>query len=147
MAKDIILFGHIWSANALYFFEQLKEALDDDPEADIILRVNTNGGEPDYAMAVVEKIQEIKDQVIVKAGMSAHSAGLFAMIAVDSERVECNDLTQCVLHRIAYPEWVERSESFKGSVHEELVVKSNKKFEKMVRDKVDVAALEALPQM
>lgn len=147
MAKDILLFGHIWSANALYFFDQLKEALEDDPEADLTLRVNTNGGEPDYMVTVVEKVQELKDQINLKAGMSMHSAGFFMMLALDPNRVECNDLTQSVLHRIAYPEWLERSDSFKGSAFEALVSDSNKKFEKMLRERIDVAELEALPQM
>lgn len=146
MPKDVVLMGGIHEGTAMFFFEQLNEALEDDPSADVVLRVNTGGGGPDYGMSIIEKVQELKEQILLKGGMSMHSTGFFMMVALDADRVECMDLTSSVLHRAAYPEWVEKADWYKGSVHEQLIADSNKKLEKMLRNRVSVEALEALPQ-
>lgn len=147
MPKDVVLFGGIHEGTAMFFFEQLKEALEEDATADVVLRVNTGGGGPDYGMSIIEKVQELKEQILLKGGMSMHSTGFFMMVALDADRVECMDLTSSVLHRAAYPEWVEKADWYKGSVHEQLVADSNKKLEKMLRNRVNVEVLESLPQL
>jgi len=146
MPKDVVLFGGIHEGTAMFFYEQLNEALEKDESAEIVLRVNTSGGGPDYAMSVIEKVQELKDQILLKGGMSMHSAGFFMMVAVDADRVECMDLTTSVLHRAAYPDWIESAAWYKGSVNEQLVADQNKKLEKMLRNRVNVEVLESLPQ-
>ncbi len=146
MPKDVVLFGGIHEGTAMFFYEQLNEALKEDESAEVVLRVNTTGGGPDYAMSVIEKVQELKDQILLKGGMSMHSSGFFMMVAVDAARVECMDLTTSVLHRAAYPDWIESSSWFKGSVNEQMVADWNKKLEKMLRNRVDVEVLESLPQ-
>lgn len=146
MPKDVVLMGGIHEGTAMFFFEQLNEALEDDALADVVLRVNTHGGGPDYGMSIIEKVQELKEQILLKGGMSMHSTGFFMMVALDAARVECMDLTTSVLHRAAYPEWIESAAWYKGSVNEQLVADQNKKLEKMLRNRVNVEVLESLPQ-
>ncbi len=147
MPKDILLYGHISQYNALYFMEQIKEALKDDPEAQLTMRMTTDGGSPEYGMSVIEKVKEMKDQMLLKVGAMAHSMGLFIMIFLDADQVECLDTTQAVLHRAAYPDWVEGSDTFKDSIFAEILAKMNKDMEKALRARVDVEVLEALPAM
>lgn len=131
----------------MFFFDQIREAVAENPSEDLIVRVNTIGGEPDYMLSIVEKIQEISDQVIIKGNAQMHSAGFFLMAYVPVDRVEVADITQSVLHRAAYPNWMESSTDFPGSPYEITLSKLNKNMEKALRARIDVAALEALPQM
>lgn len=146
MAKDILLYGSIWEYNALYFFDQINEAMEEDASAEMILRVNCDGGSPDYGMSIIEKAQELADQLYVKVGAMAHSMALFILCYVETSRVECIDTTQAVLHRAAYPSWMESSTSFPDSIYQQMLVKTNKDLEKAFRASVDVEALENLPQ-
>jgi ATP-dependent protease ClpP protease subunit len=146
MAKDILLIGNIGQYNVLYFFEQIKEALKDSPDEDLLMRVNTEGGSPDYMLSIMEKVQELSEQITIKGGSQMHSAGFFAMCYVPAERVEITDVTQAVLHRAAYPSWIEKSSDFPGSVYDVTLAKTNKDLEKALRARVDVDVLEALPQ-
>ncbi len=147
MPKDIILFGSISQWNAMFFFDQIDRATEDDASAQLVIRVNTEGGNPEYMQAIMQKVQEISDQVTIKAGSALHSAGLFMLAYIDAENVECTDVTQALLHRAAWPEWVESASWYKGSLQEDLLLKCNKFLEKAFRARVDVAALESLPQM
>lgn len=148
MPKDIILYGHIGQYNAMYFFDQLSEAMENDAEANLTLRVNTEGGSPEYAMGIITKMQEIADQFgLVKVEAQAHSMGLFLLAYIDKNKIEAIDCTQAVLHRAAYPSWFESSSSFPGSIHQDIITKTNKDLEKAFRARVDVEVLEALPQM
>jgi ATP-dependent protease ClpP protease subunit len=144
---DILLFGAIGQYNAMFFFEQIKEALEVNPSDELIMRVNTVGGEPQYAMSIIEKVQETPDQFYFKGAGMMHSMGLFLAAYIPVERCECLDTTQAVLHRASYGEWIESQPWYKGSVYETINVDSNKKVEKAFRARIDVAALEALPAM
>lgn len=146
MAKDILLYGSIWEYNALYFFDQINEATEEDASAEMTLRINCDGGSPDYGMSMIEKIQELADQIRVKVGAMAHSMALFILCYIETSRVECIDTTQAVLHRAAYPSWMESSASFPDSIYQQMMVKTNKDLEKAFRASVDVEVLESLPQ-
>lgn len=145
MAKSILLYGDIWEYNALFFFDQIKEAQEDDPEAELELLINCVGGNPGYGMSIIRKVQELESMPLIVEGM-AHSMALFLLAYVDAERVSGIDTLQAVLHRAAFSEWYETSTYFKGSIDEKILAKTNKDLEKAFRARVDVAVLEALPQ-
>jgi len=147
MAKDILLYGGISEYNALYFFSQIKEALKDDPQTDLELRINVEGGSPEYGIEVIRKVQENSDSFFVKVGSACHSMGLFILCYVPKEKIEVLDVTQSCFHRAAYPDWIEGDSSFPGSMMEESLAKTNKDLEKAMRARIDVEALENLPQM
>lgn len=148
MAKEILLYGYIWEYNALYFHDQIREFQEEDPEATFLLRVNTEGGEPAYMQSIITKVQALADSfegVVGEAQM--HSAGFFLMCYIPKEKISCINTTNGVLHRASYSSWYEKSEGFKGSINESVLISANKELEKALRARVDVDALEALPQM
>jgi ATP-dependent protease ClpP protease subunit len=147
MAKDILLYGEIWKYSALYFFEQIKEALQEDPSAEMTLRINTEGGDPDYAMGMIAKIQELPDQFEIKGEAMLHSLGLFFLCYVPKSKIEILDVSKAVLHRAAYPSWLESMAGFKESISYDILAKVNKDLEKAFRARVDVDVLENLPQL
>lgn len=130
----------------MYFFDQINEALEDDPEAELTLRINSEGGSPEYSMSMIEKVKEMQNQFSIKVGAMAHSSALFFLCYVDTEKTECLDTTQAILHRAAYPSWIENAEGFAGSMNEQIRDKSNKDLEKAFRAKANVEVLESLPQ-
>jgi ATP-dependent protease ClpP protease subunit len=145
MAKAILLYGQIWEYQVEYFYEQIKEAQEDDPEAELEILINCVGGNPGYGMSLIRKAQELEAAPLIVEGM-AHSMALFLLAYVPVERVSAIDTAQFVLHRASYGEWYEQSTAFKGSIEEKILVKTNKDLEKAFRARVDVAVLEALPQ-
>lgn len=147
MAKDILLIGHLGQYNVLFFFDQIKEATKENPDEEMIVRVNTTGGSPDYMMSIMEKIQENSANMFIKGNAQVHSAGLFAMCYVPADRVECLDVTQAVLHRAAFDSWMEKHPDFPESSYAITLAKTNKDLEKALRARVDVEVLENLPQM
>ncbi len=149
MVKDILVLGEIYSYTVAWFFEQITAALKDEPtETELTLRVNTTGGSPEYGMSIIEKVQESLDQFTsVKVAGQAHSMGLFLLCYFPVEKVEVLDTTQAILHRPAWPAWMEASESFKDSAYEACLFKCIKDVEKVFRNRVNIEAFEALPQM
>ena len=146
MAKDILLYGAIWQYNTMYFFEQVKEALKDDPEAELNLRINCEGGSPDYGMSIIAKLQEMGDKFSIIGEGQLHSMALFSLCYVSKDKVTVLDTSKGILHRAAYPNWIESNDAFKGSIYEEILAKTNKDLEKAFRNRVNVEALENLPQ-
>ena len=143
MTTDILLYGSIWEYNVQYFFSQIKEALEKQPKTDFKLRMNTPGGNPEYAMSIITKLQEMTGVKCIVEGQ-AHSMGASILFYIDD--AECIDTAQCLLHRASYGEWSEGREGFKGSVSEQSLIQTNKDLEKAFRAKVDVEAFENLKQ-
>lgn len=148
---DLLLYGSIyqWSAEALH--DQVKEAKESDPEgaAPFYVRINGEGGEPEYGMSIIAKIQQLDADgelagVLVEG--QAHSMYLFLLAYLDPSKVKAIDTAMAVLHRAAYSPWMEKSEGFAGSIYEQMRDKTNKDLEKAFRAKVDVQTLENLPQ-
>ncbi len=142
MTTDILLYGSIWEGNLQFFFNQIKEAVEKQPKTDFKLRINSPGGNPEYSMSIITKLQEVPMDIQVEG--QAHSMAA-AMLFYAKEAV-CIDTTQCLLHRASYGEWAEGREGFKGSVSEQSLVQTNKDLEKAFRAKVDVEAFENLKQ-
>jgi ATP-dependent protease ClpP protease subunit len=147
MGIDILLYGYIYSYNALFFFEQVNKALYENPEAELTLRINTSGGEPDFMQEMARKAIEIANQVHVKVGATCNSAGFLMLAYIPAERIEALDVTNAVLHRAAYPSYIEKAPEFADSAYSTILKNANKGYEKALRAKMDVTAFEALPQM
>lgn len=147
MAKDILLYGYLYSYSAEYFHLQINEATKEDPETDLVLRVNTQGGSPDFMQSICAKVQSMQEQFTVVGESQMHSSGFFLMCYIPKDKVSCLDVTKGVLHRASYDPWLEKQESFKGSVYEDVLKRVNKDLEAALRARVDVEALEALPQL
>ena len=144
MPREVLLYGTISQYSTMFFFHQLNEIEEKEPGANIKLLVNTEGGEPDYGHSVCAKVQGLGDRVVVVAEAKAHSFGLMLLAYVPVENVECYDVTKAVLHRASYPQEMEANLT---PALEANLTKINSDLEKALRARIDVAALEALPQM
>jgi ATP-dependent protease ClpP protease subunit len=148
MARDITLIGHFGQWQTLFFFQQLADVDKDFPGEQLVLRVNSQGGHPQEAQSIIEKAQEIIERVqAVKGNAQMHSTALFLYAYFPVEICECLDTTQGVLHRAAYDEDFEQWSGFKGSMWEQISIKLNNDMQRALRNRIDVEALEALPQM
>jgi len=143
MAKDILLYGRIDCESVSEFFENISEAQDGDETTPLKIRVNTGGGEPEYAWGALAKISELPNKIMAVDG-KAYSAGTFACCYVDE--VEALDVSQFMVHRAAYSEWFEGSKEYFTEPLRENLKAINSKLEKAFRNKVDVEAFENLKQ-
>lgn len=140
MPKDVLIYGPIYSDSAIEFHENVAEVQKDAPDEEIKIRINTEGGEPMYGWGMVAKISELPNKSVQVDG-AAYSFGAFALCYCD--KVSALDVSQFLLHRAAYSSWFESSEYFTEEIQQNLK-QINDKLEKALRNKIDVAKLEAL---
>lgn len=142
MPKEALFYGPVSGYGSMDFIQQINASLEDDEEAEITIRVNTPGGEPEYGWGMCAKINELANKK-VKVDGKAYSFGTFALCYVDDS--EAVDNAQFMVHRAAYTEWFENSEYFNDGLKENLA-SINKSLEQAFRNKIDVEAFENLKQ-
>lgn len=136
MAKEILLYGPVDDDLAKEIIEEMNESED----TDFILRINTDGGEPQSVGGLIAKLEDAGPKV-GKVDDKAYSTGLYAALFCDT--VECLDTSLFLLHRAAYSPWFEGSEYFTPELRKNLE-NLNSIIEKVVRGKIDVVALEEI---
>lgn len=105
MAKEILLYQPIYSYSAASFIKEL----DDNKGNDVCVRMNCNGGNVMDAMGMIAKYNEHTGTKSVKVdGRAASMAAYFCAMTDD---VECLDVSEFLIHRAAFPEWVENDKS------------------------------------
>lgn len=140
-SKQILIYGRIDSYKAQEFNASLSEIEEGD---DVLLRVNTEGGSPEYAWGMIAMFKDLPNSKKIKVDGQAHSMGAFLLCYV--EESEALDVSEFLIHRASYGEWFESSTYFTESIKENLI-NVNKSLEKAFRAKVDIDAFEALPKM
>jgi len=138
MPKEILLYGEIYSHSSVEFINAINELPDSE---DLVVRVNTGGGSPEYGFGMAAKFQEFKGNKLVKVDGKAHSTGFFFLAYAD--QVESLDVSEFLLHRAAYPDWFESSEYFTSELKANLE-RVNKSLRSAVEAKIDVAKFEEL---
>jgi ATP-dependent protease ClpP protease subunit len=88
MAKEILLYGDINSDSSSLFITRLNDAIADD----ISVRVNTNGGNPEYGWGSVAKFAEHPGKKSCKVDGKAYSFGAYFLCY--TEDVEALDVSQ-----------------------------------------------------
>ncbi len=141
MGKEVLLYGRINSEKAELFHEALQEVEGND---ELMLRMNTIGGEPEYGWGVTSMWNEIKTAKKIRVDGQAYSFGTFMLCYTDNN--EALDVAEFLIHRAAYPSWIESSPDFNEAMKGNLV-RINKSLEAAFRAKVDIVKFEALPQM
>lgn len=137
MEKEILLYQSFDSWTATDFVT----ALADNADNDISVRVNTNGGEPECGFAMIAKFSEHTKGKTVKGDGKAYSMGAYFFCY--TEDTECLDVTEFLIHRAAYPSWMEDNmdDAMRGNL-----ARVNDSLKKAFTAKVDVAAFEAIMQ-
>lgn len=106
MKKEILLYGSIYS----WGVEDIIKEMSDNSDKDIVLRINTPGGEVNATYGLVAKWNELKGNKVIKVDGQAASAGAFICCYADD--VEALDVSTFLFHRAAYPSWLEGNKNY-----------------------------------
>lgn len=140
--KEFLIYGSIDSWSAGRFIEGINEALEKEPNAEIVVRVNTPGGEVDYGWGAVAKFSELTNKKKVQVDGKAHSMGLY--YCCYTEDVNALDVSDFLLHRAAYPSWIESDPNYFTPERKSSLERMNKKLRAAFEAKVDVPLFEKL---
>jgi ATP-dependent protease ClpP protease subunit len=138
MPKEILLYSTIYSYTATDFINQLEAA----KGQDVVIRVNTNGGNPEDAFGMIAKLSERTKNTAIKVDGKAHSMGAFLLAYADS--AEALDVSQFLIHRAAYPSWIESNKEYMTQQMWDSLNLVNGKLRAAFESKVNVKAFEAL---
>ncbi len=142
MPTEVLIYGGIDECTSAEFIEEINEALVLDPSTEIIARLNTPGGSPEYAWGMIGKFAELQGKKSVKNDGKSYSMGLFFNCYV--ENASAFDTTQFLLHRAAYPNWIESTPEYFTEAMQTNLASINKKLRAAFEAKVDVAKFENL---
>jgi ATP-dependent protease ClpP protease subunit len=142
MTKQVLLYGRFDSETVTEFIEEINEVVDENAEAEITVRINTVGGEPEYAWGAIARFNELKGKKSVKNDGQAHSMGLFFNCYCKDR--EALDVTEFLLHRCAYPSWIESNPDYFDDAKRGNLERVNKSLQKALENTVDVTKLEAI---
>ena len=137
---DILIYGSIDSYSSSEFIQEIDESED----TELNVRINSNGGGPEYAWGMVAKFNEFEGVKKVKVDGKAFSSAMFFTLYTDD--VSALDVSEFLIHRAAYPDWIESSSDFNAEMRGNLI-RINKSLETAFRNKVDISKFESLPQM
>lgn len=139
--SEVLLYGRIDCESSSNFIEEVNE-IAENKDAELTVRVNTGGGEPEYGWGVVAKFAEFKGKKSVKNDGQAHSMGLFFNCYCKDR--EALDVTEFLLHRCAYPHSVESDLDWFNDARRGNLDRVNKNLQKALENTVDVTKLEAI---
>jgi len=142
MPIEVLIYGGIDECTSAEFIEEINEALAEDVSSDIVVRLNTPGGSPEYAWGMIAKFSELQGKKSVKNDGKSYSMGLY--FNCYAENCSALDVTQFILHRAAYPSWVECDENCFTDAMKTNLANINKSLRKAFESKVDVAKFENL---
>lgn len=142
MPKEVLIYGSIDSWSASNFIREINEGLEKDENAEIVVRLNTPGGDVDYAWGAVAKFAELKNKKTVKVDGKAHSMGLYYCCYTDE--VYALDVSEFLLHRAAYPSWIENNPDYFTADRQASLARMNKKLRAAFEGKVDVKLFEQI---
>lgn len=105
MAKEILFYQPIYSFTVEDYIRELEAAKD----TDIKVRMNTPGGDVYAAYGAIAKFNEHKGTKSIHVDGEASSGGAFMCFAAkgSGNEVTCLDVSQFLVHRAAFPSYVE----------------------------------------
>ena len=137
--REILIYGDIYSWTASEFINSVN-ALESDGE--LIVRVNTDGGDPEFGFGMSAKYAEFEGSKKVKVDGKANSTGLFFICT--AKHVEALDASTFILHRASYGEWIESNPDYFTEARKARLTAINDSLKKLFEAKVDVKAFEKL---
>ncbi len=138
MPKEVLVYGSINEYSARDFMTSFAGIEEND---ELNVRINTNGGSPEYGYGIVAKIREHAGLKNIKVDGQAYSMGSF--ICIYSDNVTALDVSQFLIHRAAYSEWFEQSEYFTEALKTNLT-NINNDLMAATKAKIDVAKFEEI---
>jgi ATP-dependent protease ClpP protease subunit len=131
--RELLLYGTIYSFTASEFITSINEVED----GELVVRVNSPGGDVMYGWGMIAKYREFEGKKTVKVdGQAASMAAFFTLFA---DNVEAIEQSKFLLHRAAFPSWMEASMTEDEKAY---LIAVNKDLEAALREKVDVEKFE-----
>ena len=116
MNNEVLIYGAI----NVYSAEEFINSVNNIEGDSLVVRMDTDGGDPQATYGMVAKFNEFKGEKLLKVDGRANSSGFFFVAMVDN--VEALDVSQFIVHRAAYSEKVEKSPLFEGEVKANLKI-------------------------
>lgn len=142
MPKDVLLYGVIDSYSAPEVIREINEVVDEDPEAEVTVRVNTPGGSPEYGWGIAAKLQSLKGGFVLYNDGQSHSMGMF--LNCYTKKSFAVDTNEFLVHRAAYPSWYESDPNFMDEPTRANLERVNKSLRTAFENKVDVKRFEEI---
>ena len=137
---EILLYGSIDGESSSDFIEDFTEKTANNE--DIVVRVNTPGGNPEYTFGMVAKFSEYTGKKKIQVDGKAYSGGLYFLCY--GEENESLDVSEFLLHRAAYPSYYENDTDFFTDAVKGNLERINKSLRKAFEAKVNVPLFEQL---
>lgn len=141
MIKEILIYTPIYSYSA----EAFVKAMEENKDSDIVVRINTPGGSPEDGWGMIAKFSEHKGKKLVKVDGRAHSMGGYFLAYCDDS--EALDVSTVVIHRAAYPEYIESNPNYMTDQMWENMDQINAKLRAALESKIDVKKFEKLKKV
>lgn len=136
MPKSILIYGTFGECLATEFINAIDELLEETPGAEIEVPINSNGGEVDYGWGMIHKFQQFPNKKSIINHGKAYSMALYFNCYTDE--TSCLDVTEFLLHRAAYSEWVENDPELFNEDRRKSLKTMNDKLRAAFEAKVDV---------
>lgn len=142
MPKEFLIYGTIDAESSSEFIRGFAELESEDEPLSV--RVNTPGGSPEYGWGIITKFKEYTGPKIVKVDGKAFSMGMFLCCYADKDKVEAVDTAEFIMHRAAYPDWIERDTEYFNDAMRANLERVNKSLRTAFENRVDVVLFEQL---
>lgn len=121
--KEIYLYSGLYS----FVAERLISEMNEDSDADVVMRINSPGGEVFAGWGVVAKMRERKGKVYVK--VDGFAASMAAFIPMFADNVEALDVSTFLLHRAAMHIENPKDQEFLDKVNKDLRARMESKLD------------------
>ena len=134
MAKEILFYSYVNASTVSNYINAMNENMD---EPSLVLRINSGGGHVDDAVGLIAKTKEYKGDLKIKVDGYADSMAAFFLFYADANNIEATDLSTSVIHRAAYPEWVEASKELMTEDRVNALKRTNENLRSVMESRVD----------
>jgi ATP-dependent protease ClpP protease subunit len=142
MTREVLLYGQIYSWTAQQFIDSVNEVKDKHKGSTLRVRVNTNGGDVDYALGAVTSFAQYPFRKEVQVDSQAASMGLY--YCCYASHVTATDFSTFLLHRAAYPPFVENNPDYFTADKQKSLTESNSKLRAALEAKIDVTKFKKI---
>jgi len=136
--KEILLYTPFWGWAAAEFISELEASKNND----IVIRLNTPGGDVEAAFGMVAKMAERTKSTKVKVDGKAHSMGAFFLAYADN--VEALDVSEIMIHRAAYASYIEQDMEMFTQDMKDSLQRTNDKLKEALLAKIDTSKFIAI---
>ena len=138
--SEVLIYGGINTDSVSNIIDSINNVEGDE----LVVRMDTNGGDPQAAYGIAAKINEFEGKKVLKVDGRAISAGFLISCLV--ENVEALDVSEFMVHRAAYADWFEESEFFNDDLKLSLK-RVNDDIKKAFIKKIDVESFEKIAKV